>query len=75
MSVIFKARVLWVLPVAVVGSWMAVRTLAASTMARAHEPALVAAVAVAAPIGPEIKDAALVRLISRHANAAVAARN
>jgi hypothetical protein len=77
MSVMLKARLLWVLPVAVIGSWLAVRTLAASTMTAAPEqspPSLMVAAAVAAPVGLEIQDAALAKLITRHAQAARAAR-
>ncbi|HVR64828.1 MAG TPA: hypothetical protein VMU50_23175 [Polyangia bacterium] len=67
MSVILKARFLWVLPLAVVGSWLAVRTLAASTMTRATQapPALVVAtdVALEGPVAG-VQDAALSRYIA-----------
>jgi hypothetical protein len=62
-----KARLLWVLPVAVVGSWLAVRTLAASTVtaAVAPPPMLMVSVMPDTTPKPELRDAALARRISR----------
>jgi hypothetical protein len=62
-----KARLLWVLPVAVVGSWLAVRTLAASTVTVAMAPPPILMVSVMPSAAPrlEIKDVALARRISR----------
>ena len=73
MSVILKARFLWVLPLAVVGSWLAVRTLGASTMARAPQgPAtlVVATEMTSVSPGAEVTDAALARYIAALANRA-----
>jgi len=69
MSVMMKARLLWVLPVAVVGSWLAVRTLGASMVAPPPGPLVaMTALSIAGPAArPEIKDHALAKLISRHA--------
>ena len=68
MSVMLKARLLWVLPLAVVGSWLVVRTLGASTIAPVSDspPALAMATSVVLPASVvEVKDAALSRHITR----------
>ncbi|HXI61042.1 MAG TPA: hypothetical protein VNO55_33520 [Polyangia bacterium] len=64
-----KARLLWVLPVAVVGSWLAVRTLGASMVVPPPRPMVaMTTLSVVDPVArPEIKDHALAKLISRHA--------
>jgi hypothetical protein len=55
--------------VAVVGSWLAVRTLGASMVVQTPGPMVaMTTMSVAAPVArPEIKDHALAKLISRHA--------
>jgi hypothetical protein len=72
MSVMMKARLLWVLPVAVVGSWLAVRTLGASMVVPPPSPMVaMTTVSIAGPVArPELKDHALAKLISRHATRA-----
>jgi hypothetical protein len=71
MSVMLKARLLWVLPVAVVGSWLAVRTLAASTGAvRVTAPAMMTMSLASPAPAAEFRDAALARRISRLAERA-----
>jgi hypothetical protein len=72
MSVMMKARLLWVLPVAVVGSWLAVRTLGASMAVQPPRPMVaMTTLPIAGPAArPELKDHALARLISRHATRA-----
>jgi len=69
MSVTVKARLLWVLPLVMVGSWMAVRTLAASPALLVSSRAGSARVVVAAA-APQVSDPALARLINRFAAAA-----
>lgn len=76
MSVMLKARLLWVLPLAMFGSWLAVRTLTASTIGAAATdppPSLLMSsttTAVAARARVEVKDTALTKHITRLAGAA-----
>jgi hypothetical protein len=58
----FKIRVLWVLPVLVAGSWLAVRSLAASPAEPLDDPPL----ASSRP-APELHDPALARFIAEQA--------
>lgn len=57
-----KTRLLWICPLAVMVSWLAVRTLSASPEARLPSMAVAGSA--------EIKDAALAELIGRFAAAA-----
>jgi len=57
-----KIRVLWVLPVLVAGSWLAVRSLAASPAEPLDDPPL-----LSSRPGPELRDQALARLVWQQA--------
>jgi hypothetical protein len=66
-----KTRILWVIPVLVAGSWLAVRSLAASPVEFLDDPPLAARVAAPAE---EIHDPALARLVGDFAALARAPR-
>ena len=68
MSMSSRLRILWICPVILAASWLAVRSLGASQKADdlGDPPAPLAATTRA----PEVRDAALGRLIGRFADAA-----
>ena len=67
MSERFNTRLLWVVPVAVLGSWLAFRTQAASTTTTIVPSPVVAISTAPSVASGELKDTALARRLSRMA--------